>query len=135
MGGPCRAHSPEGLTSFLGLETAGKRPGAQAGAFGPILLTLCHPSLRLSPPGNYPMLPGHLLPALIGTGGFVFTLKSTEAKARNIQILSPQVKPCQHRGECLLDSSVCVLSVSLSEYFCTWVPSFMSPCVSVCVYI
>lgn len=135
MGGPCRAHSPEGLTSFLGLETAGKRPGAQAGAFGPILRTLCHPSLKLSPPGNYPMFAGHLLPALIGTGGFVFTLTSTEAKARNIRISSLQVKPCQHHGECLLDSSVCVLSVSPSEYFCTWVPFCMSLCASVYVYI
>lgn len=55
-------------------------------------------------------------------------LTSAEAKARNIQISSPQVKPHQHRGECLLDSSLCVSGMFL------WVFLYLSAlsCESLC---
>lgn len=120
MGGPDRARSPASLTSLLGLETAGRKPAGGTGTVGHILLTLCHLSLRPNPPGNYRLLPGFVIPALIGTDGLVVFTQLTHTHHRNkskefiTQISSPQIKPRQHCGERLLDSS-CVLSVFVSE--------------------
>lgn len=82
-------------------------------------------------------------PTLIGIRGFVvvFTQMNTyslekmltrkEAKARNIRISSPQVRPYQHCGERLLDSPVCVLNISLFLYLSTLLHE--SVCFCMCV--